>query len=157
LSYRDVQELLVERGIAVDHLTVYRWVRRFTPLLGEMARPCRRAIGNRWQVDETYVKVAGRWRDVYRAIDQAGQVMGGFVSHWRPLAASLGGPSPRPAPSRSRSSPTGQRPTRSCGRSCCLRRGSGLAVLVCLVVGRSLAARPRAVTPGGPPEDAPAR
>jgi len=60
LSYRDVEELLAERGVDVDHVTVYRWVQRFTPLLVEAARPCRHAVGDRWQVDETYVKVAGR-------------------------------------------------------------------------------------------------
>ncbi len=59
ISYRDVEELLAERGIQVDHTTIYRWVQRFTPLLPEAARPCRHAVGNRWQVDETYVKVAG--------------------------------------------------------------------------------------------------
>jgi IS6 family transposase len=59
LSYRDVEELLAERGIEVDHVTVYRWVQRFTPLLAEAARPCRHAVGDRWFVDETYVKVAG--------------------------------------------------------------------------------------------------
>jgi transposase-like protein len=60
--------------------TVYRWVLRFTPLLAEAARPCRHAVGDRWFVDETYVKVAGRWRYVYRAIDQIGQVIDVFVS-----------------------------------------------------------------------------
>jgi transposase-like protein len=67
LSYRDIEELLAERGIEVDHVTVYRWVLRFTPMLAEAARPCRHAVGGRWRVDETYVKVAGRWRYVYRA------------------------------------------------------------------------------------------
>jgi IS6 family transposase len=52
-SYRDVEELLTERGIKVDHVTVYRWVQRFTPLLAEAARPCRHAVGDRWWVDET--------------------------------------------------------------------------------------------------------
>ena len=61
LSYRDVEELLAERGIEVDHVTIYRWVQRFTPLLIDAARPCRHAPGVRWFVDETYVKVAGRW------------------------------------------------------------------------------------------------
>jgi transposase, IS6 family len=60
-SYRDVEELLAERGIKVDHVTVYRWVQRFTPLLIDAARPCRHAAGDRWFVDETYVKIAGRW------------------------------------------------------------------------------------------------
>jgi transposase-like protein len=80
LSYRDVEELLAERGVEVDHVTVYRWVQRFTPLLAEAARPCRHRVGNRWFVDETYVKVAGLWRYVYRAIDQFGQVIDVFVS-----------------------------------------------------------------------------
>src|SRR5450759_4455511 len=62
LSYRDVEELLAERGIEVDHVTVYRWVQRFTPLLVDAARPCRHAVGDRWFVDETYVKVAGKMR-----------------------------------------------------------------------------------------------
>jgi transposase-like protein len=80
LSYRDVEELLAERGVQVDHVMVYRWVQRFTPLLAEAARPCRYTVGSRWQVDETYVKVAGCWRYVYRAIDQAGRVIDVFVS-----------------------------------------------------------------------------
>jgi transposase-like protein len=88
LSYRDVEELLVERGIEVDHVTVYRWVLRFTPLLADAARPCRHAVGDRWQVDETYVKVAGSWRYVYRAIDQFGQVIDVFVSPRRDVRAA---------------------------------------------------------------------
>jgi transposase-like protein len=88
LSYRDVEELLVERGIAVDHVTLYRWVQRFTPLLADAARPCRHLVGDRWFVDETYVKVAGRWRYVYRAVDQFGQVIDVFVSPRRDAAAA---------------------------------------------------------------------
>ena len=80
LSYRDVEELLAERGIEVDHVTVYRWVQRFTPLLADAAQPCRHAVGDRWYVDETYVKVAGRWRYVYRAIDQYGQIIDVYTS-----------------------------------------------------------------------------
>jgi transposase-like protein len=53
LSYRDVEELLAERGITVDHVTIYRWVQRFTPLLIDAARPCRHTTGDRWFVDET--------------------------------------------------------------------------------------------------------
>jgi transposase-like protein len=79
LSWRDVEEL-VERGVEVDHVTVDRWVLRFTPLLADAARPCRHAVGERWRVDETYVQVAGQWRYVYRAIDQFGQVIDVLVS-----------------------------------------------------------------------------
>src|SRR5215208_3894416 len=88
LSFRDVEELLAERGIQVDHVTVFRWVQRFTPLLAEAARPCRHGVGDRWQVDETYVKVAGKWRYVYRAIDQFGQVIDVFVTLQRDAKAA---------------------------------------------------------------------
>ena len=88
LSYRDVEELLVERGVEVDHVTIYRWVQRFTPLLADAARPCRHAVGQHWFVDETYVKVAGRWRYVYRAIDHFGQIIDVFVSARRDAATA---------------------------------------------------------------------
>jgi transposase-like protein len=87
-SYRDVEELLTERGVQVDHVTVYRWVQRFTPLLADAARPRRHLVGDRWQVDETYVKVAGQWRYVYRAIDQFGQVIDVYVSPRRDTKAA---------------------------------------------------------------------
>jgi transposase-like protein len=80
LSYRDVEELVAERAIEVDHVTISRWVLRFTPLLVEAPRPCRHRVGARWQVDETYVKVAGHRRYVDRAIDQFGQVADVVVS-----------------------------------------------------------------------------
>jgi transposase, IS6 family len=88
LSYRDLEELLAERGIEVDHVTLFRWVQRFTPLLVEAARPCRHSVGGHWFVDETYVKVAGSWRYVYRAVDQYGQVIDVFVSKKRDLKAA---------------------------------------------------------------------
>src|SRR5258707_4844137 len=88
LSYRDVEELLAERGITVDHVTIYRWVQRFTPEFIEAARPCRHAPGDRWFVDETYVKVAGTWTYLYRAVDQHGQVIDVLLSTRRDLAAA---------------------------------------------------------------------
>jgi transposase-like protein len=88
LSYRDVEELLADRNIEVDHVTIYRWVQRFTPLLIDAARPCRHAPSDRWFVDETYVKVAGRWVYLYRAIDQYGQVIDVLISEKRDLAAT---------------------------------------------------------------------
>jgi transposase, IS6 family len=104
LSYRDVEELLVERGVEVDHVTIYRWVQHFTPLPADAARPCRHAVGGRWLVDETYVKVAGRWCYVYRAIDQVGQVIDIFVSPRRDAR--------RPADSFSRRSRSPRSPPR---------------------------------------------
>src|SRR5436853_4651070 len=65
LSYRDVEELLVERGVQVDQVSSYRWVQRFTPLPIDAARPRRHATGDRWFVDETDVKVAGQWVYLY--------------------------------------------------------------------------------------------
>ena len=88
LSYRDDQELLAERGIDVDHVTIYRWVQRFTPLVIDAARPCRHSVGDRWFVDETYVRVAGVWRYVYRAVDQHGQVIDVLVSKRRNVDAA---------------------------------------------------------------------
>src|SRR3954465_10625530 len=88
LSYRDVEELLAERGVAVDHVTIYRWVQRFTPLLVDAAGPCRHPVGDRWFVDETYVKVAGKWRYVCRAVDQHGQVIDVYVSARRDVLAA---------------------------------------------------------------------
>src|SRR4029453_3043611 len=88
LSYRDIEELLLERGIEVDHVTVFRWVQRFTPLLVDAARFTRHAPGDRWFVDETYIKVNGVWRYVYRAIDQHGQVIDVLVPSHRDARAA---------------------------------------------------------------------
>jgi transposase, IS6 family len=88
LSYRDLEELLAERGIDVDHVTLFRWVQRFTPELIDAARPGRHLAGDRWFVDETYVKVAGVWRYMYRAVDQYGQVIDVYVSNHRDIASA---------------------------------------------------------------------
>src|SRR5262245_14140171 len=88
LSYRDIEELLAERGVQVDHVTVFRWVHRFSPLLIDAARFSRHSPGDRWFVDETYVKVGGRWCYVYRAVDQHGQVIDVLVSTRRDTAAA---------------------------------------------------------------------
>ena len=89
LSYRDVEELLAERSVEVDHVTIYRWVQTFTAEFIDAARPARHAAGDRCFVDETYVKLAGRWTYLYRAVDQHGQVID--VTCWSP-----GGAMPRP-------------------------------------------------------------
>ena len=88
LSYRDLEELLSERGVDVDHVTLFRWVQRFTPILIDAADPYRYAIGECWYVDETYVKVSGVWRYVYRAIDDHGQVIDVYVSKRRDTVAA---------------------------------------------------------------------
>jgi hypothetical protein len=88
LSYRDVEELLAERGIEVDQVSIYRWVQRFAPEFAEAARARQHLIGDRWHVDETYVKVGGIWRYLFRAIDQFGQVIDVFLSPGRDAKAA---------------------------------------------------------------------
>jgi IS6 family transposase len=118
LSYRDVKELLAERGITVDHVTVYRCVQRFTTEFIEAARLCRHAPGDRWFADETYVKVAGRWTYLYRAIDQHGQVIDVLLSARRDLAAARRFLARcAPVRSRPRSPPTGPPPIRESSTS----------------------------------------
>src|SRR3954468_21157826 len=75
LSYRDVEELLSIRGVSVDHATIQRWVYKFTPLLEATFRKRKKAVGNSWRMDETYIKVKGEWMYLYRAVDKAGNTM----------------------------------------------------------------------------------
>src|SRR3989442_1400158 len=88
LSFRDVEEFLGERGVEVDHVTVYRWVHRFAPEFAEAAAARRHIVGDRWHVDETYPKVGGTWRYLFRAIDQFGQVIDVFLSPRRDAKAA---------------------------------------------------------------------
>jgi transposase-like protein len=88
LSYRDVEELLAERGIHADHVTIYRWVQRFAQEFAEAARARRHIVGDRWHVDETYLKVGGTWRYLFRAIDQFGQVIDVYLSPRRNTEAA---------------------------------------------------------------------
>jgi transposase-like protein len=114
LSYRDVEELLAERGVTVDHVTIYRWVQRSTPEFIEAARLSRHAPGDRWFVNETYVKVAGRWTYLYRAIDQQARLSTcccpRAVTRPQPGGSSSG--RCEQARSRPRSPPTAPRPIR---------------------------------------------
>jgi transposase-like protein len=79
---------MAERGVTVDYVTIHRWVQRFTPELIEAARPCRHAPGDRWYVDETYLKVSGKWTYLYRAAGQHGQVIDVLLPARRNLAAA---------------------------------------------------------------------
>src|SRR5258706_9187034 len=88
LSYRDVQELLIERGLEVDHTTVWRWVQHFAPELEERTRPYLKPTNKSWRVDETYVRVKGRWFYLYRAIDSAGATIDFFLSAFRSADAA---------------------------------------------------------------------
>jgi putative transposase len=75
LSYRDLEEMLEERGAFLDHTTVFRWVIRFTPMLLAAFKKRKAPVGGRWRMDETYVKVNGRDRYLYRAVDKAGDTV----------------------------------------------------------------------------------
>jgi hypothetical protein len=72
LSYRDVEELLAERGVSVDHVTLWRWVQKYAPELEQRLRKRLQSTNDSWRVDETYVRVKGQWRYLYRAVDSSG-------------------------------------------------------------------------------------
>jgi transposase-like protein len=88
LCYRDVEEVLTERGVEVDHVTCLSVGAAVCAAVGRGRRPCRHAVGDRRFVDETYMKVAGRWRSVYRAIDQFWQVIDVLASARRDASAA---------------------------------------------------------------------
>jgi IS6 family transposase len=68
LSYRDVEELLAERGLYADHVTVWRWVQRYAPEIQRRLRPQLRSTKDSWRVDETYIRLKGKWVYLYRAV-----------------------------------------------------------------------------------------
>ena len=72
LSYRDLEEVMAERGLSVDHSTINRWVLQYRLELDKRCRSHLRPTNDSWKVDETYVKVKGEWRYLYRAIDSSG-------------------------------------------------------------------------------------
>jgi transposase-like protein len=88
LSYTEASEWLAERGILVDQSTIYRWVQRFLPLFGEVARKHRDPVGPDWRVDETYARIRGRWHYIYRAIDGSGQIVDAYVSPTRDMVSA---------------------------------------------------------------------
>jgi transposase-like protein len=87
-SAADVRDLLAERGVDVTDRTVLAWVHPFGPLLAAEARRHARRIGTRWWVDETSVRVAGRWAHLYRAVDETGQVVGVLLREQRDLGSA---------------------------------------------------------------------
>jgi transposase, IS6 family len=88
LSLRDVEELLEERGLNVDHTTVWRWVQYYGPELEQRLRRYRKATNKSWRVDETYVRVKGRWCYLYRAIDSTGATIDFLLSALRDADAA---------------------------------------------------------------------
>ena len=88
LSLRDLEEMMAERGISVDHATVHRWVVRYSSELLERFNRRKRAVTGRWHIDETYIKVRGRWMYLYRAIDSNSDTVEFWFSERRNLAAA---------------------------------------------------------------------
>ncbi|RWP23111.1 IS6 family transposase [Mesorhizobium sp.] len=88
LSLRNLEEMMAERGLNVDHSTVHRWVVRFAPQLLEHFNRRKRTVTGKWHLDETYIKVRGQWMYLYRAIDSAGDTVEFFFSEHRDLVAA---------------------------------------------------------------------
>jgi transposase, IS6 family len=80
ISYRDLELMLADRGVDVDHTTVFRWIQAYAPELEKRIRPHLRPSNGSWRVDETYVKVKGRWTYLYRAVDSRGQTIDFLLS-----------------------------------------------------------------------------
>ena len=88
VSYRDLEEILAERGVAVDHATLNRWVVKFAPLIAAQVQARKRPTACSWRMDETYIKVKGKWTYLYRAVDRDGQTLDFMLSEHRNLAAA---------------------------------------------------------------------
>ena len=88
LSYRDLEEMMAERGLAVDHSTVWRWVQRYAPILHQRMRRERRNPNRSWRMDETYIRVGGKWTYLYRAVDSDGETIDFMLSPYRDLTAA---------------------------------------------------------------------
>jgi transposase-like protein len=88
LGYRDLVEMTAERGVDVSHTTILRWVQRYVPEFEKRWRRYARPAGTSWRVDETYIKVKGRWADLYRAVDRQGLTVDFLPSEHRDLAAA---------------------------------------------------------------------
>lgn len=89
LSLRNVEEMMAERGIAVDHYTLHRWVIRLVPLLDMAFRRHKRPVGSHWRMDETYIKVKGQWKYLYRAVDTAEQTIDFLLTARRDAVVAL--------------------------------------------------------------------
>ena len=88
LSYRDLEEMMHERGLSLDHSTIYRWVQAYAPELEKRIRPHLRPTNDSYRVDETYVKIKGEWKYLYRAVDSTGQTIAFMLSAKRDARAA---------------------------------------------------------------------
>jgi len=88
LSYRDIEEMMEERGVSVDHSTINRWAIRFLPLIEKLSREQKRKVGSSWRMDKTYIKVKGVWKYLYRAVDKEGKTVDFLLTAHRDIAAA---------------------------------------------------------------------
>ena len=88
VSYRDLEEIMAERGVDIDHATLNRWVVRFSPLLADQAKLRKRPASSSWRMDETYIKVKGQWTYLYRAVDKFGKTLDFMLSERRNTKAA---------------------------------------------------------------------
>jgi transposase-like protein len=88
LSLRNLEEMVAERGVLVDHATVHRWALKMLPVLAAMFRRRKLPVGKSWRVDETYVLVGGQWKYLYRAVDKFGQTADFLLTAHRDVAAA---------------------------------------------------------------------
>src|SRR5438552_4285066 len=88
LRYRDLEEMMRERGLSVDHTTIYRWVQRYAPELDKRCRPHLKAYNDSWRVDETYIKIKKVWMYLYRAVDSEGNTLEFLLSATRDAEAA---------------------------------------------------------------------
>jgi putative transposase len=88
LSYRHLEEMMLERGVSVDHSSINRWAVRFLPLIEKMSRKHKRPVGSSWRMDETYIKVKGVWKYLYRAVDKQGKTVDFLLTVKRDMAAA---------------------------------------------------------------------
>jgi putative transposase len=89
ISYRQLEEMMQERGAEVDHATLNRWVLKYVPLLDQQFRTRKRPVGPSWRMDETYVRIKGTWKYLYRAVDKAGTTVDFLLTAKRDRKAAL--------------------------------------------------------------------
>ena len=88
LSYRDLEEIASIRGVVIDHATLQRWLIRFVPLIDQEVRKRKKPVGSSWRMDETYIKINGKWVYLYRAVDSCGNTIEFLLRQYRDAVAA---------------------------------------------------------------------